>query len=336
MSIEDYQRKKNNGESKVDTPKAASESPASTSAAAPPGKPSTGSKETSQKSSSVEHKSSNSGSTSSSTKPSPETQKKIADYFNTFRLRRAEGITHKHSADDTLKNNNPKLGAIQYFLSAIEFIAAFHANDKYHNLSNPGRPEVAVKESIASWETMRQFIYALTNQCHSNHLAGLDGVSALMEVLVYNKVYNFHASTLRKEMIKSGQFKNKASAVKDENGTPAPTVAISQEMAGRMFQNLEDWAHIQKRLDDCRLWLTPDIARDQFPDTFRKWCIHPDQIGQAGKDFGRFVPGTSIQKMYWPLGTHLHLHELMGFVELALNEFQRRKGIDARNAGANK
>jgi hypothetical protein len=151
-----------------------------------------------------------------------------------------------------------------------------------------------------------------------------------MEVLVYFKVYSFHSVTLRKEMIKSGLFKGKGSAAKDENGVSAPTVPIPQEMASRMLQNLEDWAHIQKRLDECRVWLTPDIARKNFPDTFRKWCIHPDQIGQAGQSFERLVPGTSIQKIHWPLGTHLHLHELMGFVEDALDEFQKRKGIEAR------
>lgn len=157
-----------------------------------------------------------------------------------------------------------------------------------------------------------------------------------MEVLVYFKVYSFHSVTLRKEMIKSGLFKGKASATKDENGAPPPTVPIPQEMASRMLQNLEDWAHIQKRLDDCRLWLNPDIARKNFPDTFRKWCIHPDQIGQAGQSFDRLVPGTSIQKIHWPLGTHLHLNELMGFVESALGEFQKRNSIVARNDSANK
>ncbi|KAF9983237.1 hypothetical protein BGZ75_005298 [Mortierella antarctica] len=325
VSIEDYQRKKNNNaeNNNVDTPKAASDSPALAAATALGSKAALPSKESGHKPTAGEPKPSSS--TSSSSKPSSETGKKMAEYYNTFRLRRAEGTTFKHSADDTLKNqNNPRLGAIMYFLSAIEFIAAFHANDKYHTLSNPGRPDVAVKESIKSWETMRQFIYALTNQCHSNHLTGLDGVSALMEVLVYYKCYNFNIMALRKDMLKSEQFKNKPSpgASKDE------TVAISQEMAGRMLQNVEDWAHIQKRLEDCRQWLTADIARGQFPDTFRRWCIHPDQIGQAGLSFDRFVPGTAIQKIHWPLGLHLHLSELMGFVEAALDEFQKRNGLD--------
>ncbi len=145
-----------------------------------------------------------------------------------------------------------------------------------------------------------------------------------MEVLVYYKCYNFNIMALRKDMLKSEQFKNKPplGASKDD------TVAISQEMAGRMLQNVEDWAHIQKRLEDCRQWLTSDIAREQFPDTFRRWCIHPDQIGQAGPSFDRFVPGTAIQKIHWPLGMHLHLSELMGFVESALDEFQKRNGLD--------
>ncbi|ORZ01978.1 hypothetical protein BCR41DRAFT_209839 [Lobosporangium transversale] len=144
-----------------------------------------------------------------------------------------------------------------------------------------------------------------------------------MEVLVYYKVYSYQIMQLRKEMLKSGQFKTaKTATSKDENGTPT-TVAIPQEMASRMLQNVEDWAHIQKRMDDCQKWLTPDIAREQFPETFGKWCIHPDQIGQAGPDFDPYVPGTTFQKIHWPLGLHLHLHELMGFVGSALSEYQR-------------
>ncbi|KAG0010189.1 hypothetical protein BGZ80_001700, partial [Entomortierella chlamydospora] len=321
MSFEDYQRKKGNTE-KVDTPKATSDSPALAPATALPGKQPLLSKDSSNKTASADQKPSSNS--TSAPKPPSETTKKAAEYYNIFRLRRSEGITLKHNADDTLKNqNNPRLGAIQYFLSAIEFIAAFHANDKYHILTNPGRPDAAVKESINSWETMRQFIYALTNQCHSNHLAGLDGVSVLMEALVYYKVYSFQSTTLRKDMIKSGQFKK--SSAKGEDS--APTVTITQEMASRMLQNVEDWAHIQKRMDDCRLWLTPDIARKQFPETFRKWCIHPDQIGQ-GQSFDRYVPGTTIQKIHWPLGLHLHLHELMGFVESALEEFRKRNDLN--------
>lgn len=144
-----------------------------------------------------------------------------------------------------------------------------------------------------------------------------------MEVLVYYKVYSFQSSALRKDMLKSGQFKSKSkSGGGGGEDNSAATVAITQEMAGRMLQNVEDWAHIQKRMDDCRSWLTPDIAQKQFPETFRKWCIHPDQIGQ-GQSFDRLVPGTSIQKIHWPLGLHLHLHELMGFVESALGEFRK-------------
>ncbi|KAF9324996.1 hypothetical protein BGZ91_002628, partial [Linnemannia elongata] len=326
VSIEDYQRKKTNlaATDKVDTPKAVSDSPALANAVVASGKPPVATKESSQKPANAKQKSSS----TSSSKPSSETAKKIADYHNTFNMRRAAGITFKHNADDTLKNqSNAKLGAIQYFLSAIEFIAAFHANDKYHNLLNPGRQDVAVKASINSWDTMRQFIHALTNQCHSNRLAGLDGVSALMEVLVYYKVYSYHIMNLRKEMLKSGQFKSKGAA-KDENGV-APMVSIPQEMANRMLQNVEDWAHIQKRMDDCRQWLTPDIAQKQFPQTFEKWCIHPDQIGQQQHHpFDGFVSGTNIQKIHWPLGMHLHLHELMAFVESALEEYQKRNGLE--------
>ncbi|KAF8946771.1 hypothetical protein BGZ47_011434 [Haplosporangium gracile] len=326
VSIEDYQRKKTNlaATDKVDTPKAASDSPALANAVVATGKPPIIAKESTQKPVNTEQKSSS----TSSSKLSSETAKKIADYHNTFNMRRAAGITFKHNADDTLKNqSNAKLGAIQYFLSAIEFIAAFHANDKYHNLLNPGRQDVAVKASINSWDTMRQFIHALTNQCHSNRLAGLDGVSALMEVLVYYKVYSYHIMNLRKEMLKSGQFKSKG-APKDENGV-APMVSIPQEMANRMLQNVEDWAHIQKRMDDCRQWLTPDIAQKQFPQTFEKWCIHPDQIGQQQHHpFDGFVSGTNIQKIHWPLGMHLHLHELMAFVESALEEYQKRNGLE--------
>ncbi|KAF9903773.1 hypothetical protein EC991_003376 [Linnemannia zychae] len=327
VSIEDYQRKKTTlaGTDKVDTPKAASDSPALANAVVSSGKPPVVAKELSQKPATADQKSS-----SSSSKPSSETAKKIADYHNTFNVRRAAGITYKHNADSTLKNqSNAKLGAIQYFLSAIEFIAAFHANDKYHNLLNPGRPDVAVKASINSWDTMRQFIHALSNQCHSNRLTGLDGVSALMEVLVYYKVYSYQIMNLRKDMLKSGQFKPKA-PVKEEGGV-APMASISQEIANRMLQNVEDWAHIQKRMDDCRQWLTPDIAQKQFPQTFEKWCIHPDQIGGQGHSLDGFVSGTSIPKIHWPLGMHLHLHEIMAFAESALEEYQKRNGLEHNN-----
>ncbi|KAG0276610.1 hypothetical protein BGZ95_007305 [Linnemannia exigua] len=326
VSIEDYQRKKTTlaATDKVDTPKAASDSPALANAVVSTGKPPIVAKESSQKLATMDQK----PPSSTSSKPSSETAKKIADYHNTFNVRRAAGITYKHNADSTLKNqSNAKLGAIQYFLSAIEFIAAFHANDKYHSLLNPGRPDVAVKASINSWDTMRQFIHALSNQCHSNRLTGLDGVSALMEVLVYYKVYSYQTMNLRKDMLKSGQFKPKV-PVKEEGGA-APTVAISPDMASRMLQNVEDWAHIQKRMDDCRQWLTPDIAQKQFPQTFEKWCIHPDRIGGQGQPpMDGFVAGTSIPRIHWPLGMHLHLHELMAFVESALEEYQKRNGLE--------
>jgi len=103
-------------------------------------------------------------------------------------------------------------------------------------------------------------------------------------------------------------------------------VAVSTDLAARLLKNVDDWAQIQKRMDDCRNWLTPDVARLTFPESFRRWCIHPDQIGSSSQ-FERTVANTGIQKIIWPLGTHIHLHELMGFVDAALTEYQRRTGL---------
>ncbi|KAG0345140.1 hypothetical protein BG004_003941 [Podila humilis] len=353
VSIEDYQRKRGivDNNNKVDTPKAAVESPALASSTPLPGKASHGQHTDSNSNSgnnsngisngSKDHQASSSSASSSQQKSSsaqpklaPDIAKKAADYYNTFRLLRAEGTTHKHNADKTLKNqNNPRLGAVQYFLGAIDFIAAFQANDKYHMLSNPGQPEVAMKESVNSWETMRQFIFALTNQCHQNHLTGLDGLSALVEVLVYYKVYSCHATLLRKEMLRSGQFKTKVTKEEVANGA---TIAVPVDLAARMMQNMEDWSHIQKRTEDVRQWLTPDVARAQFPETFGRWMIHPDQIAASGAavssggSAGGHVPGTTTPKLQWPLGTHLSLHTLMEMVVEAVEEFCKRHHLNGK------
>ncbi|KAF9335954.1 hypothetical protein BG006_010173 [Podila minutissima] len=327
VSIEDYQRKRGIVENKVETPKAAIDSPALASTTSLAGKVSLASNDSKDQPSSSSTLQREQKSSSSQPKLSNEVSKKAADYYNTFRLLRAEGTTHKHNADKTLKTqNNPRLGAVQYFLGAIDFIAAFQANDKYLALSNPGQPDVAMKESVHSWETMRQFIFALTNQCHQNHLTGLDGLSALVEVLVYFKVYSCHATLLRKEMLRSGQFKTKVSKEDIANGA---TVAVSAELVSRMMQNMEDWSHIQKRTEDVRQWLTPDIARAQFPETFARWLIHPDQV--AAGTAGGYVPGTtSTAKIQWPLGTHLSLHTLMEMVVEAVKEFCLRHGLNGK------
>lgn len=326
VSIEDYQRKRGIIENKVETPKAAVDSPALASTTALAGKVSSASNDSKDQPSSSSSSQREQKSSSSQSKLSPEVAKKAADYYNTFRLLRAEGTTHKHNADKTLKTqNNPRLGAVQYFLGAIDFIAAFQANDKYLALSNPGQPDVAMKESVHSWETMRQFIFALTNQCHQNHLTGLDGLSALVEVLVYYKVYSCHATLLRKEMLRSGQFKTKVSKEDIANGA---TVAVSADLASRMMQNMEDWSHIQKRTEDVRQWLQPEIARAQFPETFARWLVHPDQV--AAGTAGGHVPGTNTAKIQWPLGTHLSLHTLMDMVVEAVEEFCKRHGLNGK------
>lgn len=84
VSIEDYQRKKTNlaATDKVDTPKAASDSPALANAVVATGKPPVVTKESTQKTTNAEQKSSS----TSSSKPSSETAKKIADYHNTFNM----------------------------------------------------------------------------------------------------------------------------------------------------------------------------------------------------------------------------------------------------------
>lgn len=82
VSIEDYQRKKTNlaAADKVDTPKAASDSPALANTVVATGKPPVTTKESMQKPANAEQKPSG----TSSSKPSSETAKKIADYHHTF------------------------------------------------------------------------------------------------------------------------------------------------------------------------------------------------------------------------------------------------------------
>ena len=161
------------------------------------------------------------------------------------------------------------------------------------------------------------FCFRLINHINSFFLSPFK--SALLEVLVCFKVYSYHTATLRKEMHKMGHFEPGALVGKED-------VAVSTDLAARLLKNVDDWAQIQKRMDDCRNWLTPDVARLTFPESFRRWCIHPDQIGSSSQ-FERTVANTGIQKIIWPLGTHIHLHELMGFVDAALTEYQRRTGL---------
>jgi hypothetical protein len=240
-------------------------------------------------------------------------------YFIIFR-RRQEAINLKHVADKTTKSGgNAKSGALQYFMSAIEFIFAFQANDRYHEVNNPTRIDIAQKNSMASWETMRQFMSSVTVQCHSNGFKGLDGLAALMEVLVYFKVYNYQMCGLKGSMRKSGKFQRPK---KGQESNP-DEIQVPAELAYHLMECTDDWVHIQKRLDECRHWLTPEVVREKFPKAFAKWCIHPSFMTEGVK-VEKTATGTMFPRVQWPIGIHMHLIEVIGFIKDALDEYVER------------
>ncbi|KAF8939958.1 hypothetical protein BGZ58_008222 [Dissophora ornata] len=264
-------------------------------------------------------------------------------YYRGYHRYRALAVSLKRKADEITRiQHNPRLGAIVYFLSGNAFLRAFHLNDKHFELLHSNQPDLVRQESMKCWGSMKQFSTALSVQCHGK-FQGLDGLSYLLEALVYYKCHTYSNHRLRQEMQAIESFRKRASS----EALGAVPVMITTELASRLLQNAEDWTNLSTKLVDCEAALTPDIAREQFPETFKKWCIHPDDIGKSNfKGFSTVVEqkqtvivgmldGVPIQeenvrkfpKIQWPLGTYMSLSNLMDFAEEALNEYQVKNGL---------
>ncbi|KAG0364953.1 hypothetical protein BGZ54_007001 [Gamsiella multidivaricata] len=261
-------------------------------------------------------------------------------YYQDYRRYHALAVSLKRKADEITRiQNNPRLGAIVYFLSGNAFLRAFHFNDMHCEHLHSNRPEVILRESMKCWDSMKQFSTALSVQCHDK-FSGLDGLSYLLEALVYYKCHAYSNYRLRQEMQAAEQFRKRPPLSQDASlsslSSSSSSVMITTELAARLLQNAEDWMILTTKLAECEVALTPDIAREQFPETFKKWCIHPKDIGRfGGKAFSAVVElkqedGTSkvVSKIQWPLGTYMHLGDLTDFAEEAVREYQVRNGLD--------
>ncbi|KAG0303279.1 hypothetical protein BGZ98_006816 [Dissophora globulifera] len=350
-------------DSNVNTPKAAADSPALSSARSNiVGRPTDNPAEATRRMSVVSSEPVSGGHTK---------------YYREYRRYHALAVSLKRKADEITRiQHNPRLGAIVYFLSGNAFLRAFHLNDRHFEVLHANRPDLVQKESMKCWSSMRQFSTALSVQCRDK-FQGLDGVSYLLEALVYFKCHMYSSYRLRQDLQAIEQFRNpqlpkesapskdsvpskeyapsmvppsskESSLSKDpvllkESATTDPAVTITTELASRLLQNAEDWANLSTKLVDCEVALTPDVARDQFPETFKKWCIHPDDIGRSPKGFStvveqkrKVVDELSVQeekvrkypKIQWPLGTYMSLGNLMDFAEEALQEYQARNGLE--------
>ncbi|KAK3817703.1 MAG: hypothetical protein J3Q66DRAFT_189072 [Benniella sp.] len=280
-----------------------------------------------------------------STESVPEGQTK---YFRDYRRYHTLAVSLKRKADEITRiQNNPRLGAIVYFLSGNAFLRAFYFNDKHLELLHPNRPDLVHKESMACWGSMKQFSTALSSQFHGK-FQGLEGLCYLLEALVYHKCHTYSSYRLRQEMQALDQLRKRAS--KDNNSSrdaTEPTISVPTDLAARLLQNAEEWANLSTKLVDCEVAFTPDIAKEQFPEAFRKWCIHPLDVGKAGGDgFLTHVEqrqtvvvstddGVLVQEMVrkipkvqWPLGTYMHLSDIMDFAEEALREYQVRNDLE--------
>ncbi|KAI1315456.1 hypothetical protein EDD11_000789 [Mortierella claussenii] len=353
FSMEDYQRRRL--ETDVDTPKTVSNSPSMPSSGA-------------VISGSVNELSTDIARVGSgrrmsfltTAEPTAEGQTK---FFREYNRHRTLAISLKRKADEITRiQKKPDLGAIVYFLSGNAFLRAFYFNDRhFEQLYGNTRPDLVLKESMKCWSSMKQFSSALSNQCgdkFSGH--GLDGLSFLLEALVYFKCHSYANYRLRKELqaLELGRQKPPSGGTGGGGGGGGGSdhhlVSISTGLAANMLQIAEDWMNLTTKLEECERSLTPDIARRQFPETFKKWCIHPDDIGGTttndgtdGKGIPRFVEqkqkmivgmvdGVSVQeekmmrypKIIWPLGTYMHLSNLMDFAEEALHEYQVRNGLE--------
>ncbi|KAG0260231.1 hypothetical protein BG011_002062 [Mortierella polycephala] len=268
-----------------------------------------------------------------------------SDYSREFSRYQTHAVSLKRKADEINKtHSNRRLGAIVYFLSNNAFLRAFLLSDKQFAALHPQNPDLAQREAMACWESMKQFSSALSNQCRGQ-FQGLDGISSLLEALVFYKCHNYSNYRLHKEMQSLEQFKKP----RPGNASSQDAVMINVELAIRLLQHAEDWVVVTRCLDECKTKLTADIAREQFPETFKKWCVHPEDMGQAltqGFDMevkkreklivGVTDGGTHVEKervktfprIQWPLGTHLHLGDLLDFADEALREYQTRNGLE--------
>ncbi|KAG9324018.1 hypothetical protein KVV02_003497 [Mortierella alpina] len=281
---------------------------------------------------------------------------KDTKYFREYRKYHTLAVNLKRKADEINRvQNNTRLSAIVYFLSSNAFIRAFHLNDRHLAHLHPTRPDLAQEEAMKCWESMKQFSRSLSAQCRDN-IQALSGLSYLLEALVYFKCHMYSNYRLRKEMQALDQFKKAPHQQPSSSSNENTMVTISADLGFRVLQNAEDWANLQRKLDDCKAVLTPDFAREQFPDTFNKWCIHPEDIGRAGTGTGadmtakfsmaveqlqKVVSGVgadgtvvyenrirTFPRILWPLGTHMQLGDLMDFAEEALREYQTRNGLE--------
>lgn len=269
-------------------------------------------------------------------------------HYRDYRRYHTLAVSLKRKADEITRiQNNPRLGAIVYFLSGNAFLRAFHFNDKYLELLHPNRPDLVLKESMTCWGSMKQFSNALSNQCQGK-FRGLEGLSYLLEALVYFKCHSYSSHRLRQEMQALDQLKKRPSKDNGESQDASePFVAVPVDMAIRLMQNADDWANLSTKLADCDVAFTADIVMELFPGTFRKWCIHPEDLGKPdGKGFLTFVEQTQtviastddgtgvrervrkIPKVQWPLGTYMHLSDVMDFAEEALREYQARNDLE--------
>ncbi|KAF9584720.1 hypothetical protein BGW38_005425 [Lunasporangiospora selenospora] len=355
-SIEDYHRKRlsiagasGSGSEKVDTSKKGDASPAFST----PGK--TG----------LTVVEAGPSTTMSKQVVNPETK---IDFLQESERHLSAAVHLKRKADETMGvHKNPRLSAILYFLSATSFMTAYQYKDRHIGQVYRHRRELAEHESMITWDTMRQFTTALTNQCRSNRLHGLDGLSAMLEMLVYYKCHNYHARRLRQELKSNKEFltikQRSDSAALGSEETPAATIVISKDLAARLMQHTEDWTQLQRRVEECNQWLTPTIAKQSFPETFKRWCFHllnqaagvsgakegadgcdPTVAGSVAvgemvttqseegaadtteERYGDEKPGKPMIR--WPLGTYMKLQEIIVFAKEALHEYQKRNGLE--------
>ncbi|KAF9110351.1 hypothetical protein BGX27_006466 [Mortierella sp. AM989] len=328
FSMEDYQKRRM--ESEVGTPKVTTDSPAlSSSGAVLPG--------------AVNDQAQGGARRMSLLVPEP-TSSGQSKYYREYCRYHTLAISLKRKADEISHvQRNPRLGAIVYFLSGNAFMRAFHFNDRHFESLYSNRPELVLKESMKCWSSMKQFTTALSAQC-CDKFPGLDGLSYLLEALIYYKCHTYTNYRLRKEMQSFEQFKKRP---KDGTSSTDP-VMITTDLASKLMQYAEDWANLSTKLEECEVALTPDIAREQFPETFKKWCVHPEDIGNSeGQTFSmtveqkqKIVVGVvdgvvvhdekvrTFPKIMWPLGTYMHLSNLMDFAEEALHEYQVRNSLE--------
>ncbi|KAF8966526.1 hypothetical protein BGZ46_000359 [Entomortierella lignicola] len=327
FSMEDYQKRRL--ESDVGTPKTTTDSPTISSSSTVP---SNSSSEQAQ-----------GGSKRVSALPGEPSLSQQSKYYREYQRFHKLAISLKRKADEiSHAQENPRLGAIVYFLSGNAFMRAFHFNDRHFDtLHGKSRQDMVLRESMKCWSSMKQFTTALSAQC-CDKFPGLNGLSYLLEALIYYKCHTYTNQRLRIEMQSTDQFKKRP----PKDGSSTQPAMIPSNLASKVLQYTEDWANLSAKLEECEVALTPNIAREQFPETFKKWCIHPENLGKA-ESFSMNVEQKQkiavgvvdgvvvydekvriIPKIMWPLGTHMHLSNLMDFAEEALHEYQVRNNLE--------